>query len=183
MCYSQDGEDKLLLSFYEGNWKMKGFYVDIGAYHPIYFSNTKLFYDMGWKGINIDANPEAIKKFDEARKRDINIQMGVSDTAGELNYYVIGKESTGNSFSEQLIEKRGNKIEDIIKIKVKPINEILDDYLPRDQHIDFITIDVEDFEWRIIKTFNFDKYAPDFFLIEELEYKNRDFMEGITPTD
>lgn len=34
-----------------------GFYVDIGAYDPIFASNTLNLYTMGWDGINIEANP------------------------------------------------------------------------------------------------------------------------------
>ena len=36
----------------------KGFYVDVGAYHPKLFSNTYLFYKKGWRGICVDPNPK-----------------------------------------------------------------------------------------------------------------------------
>ena len=45
--YSQDGEDTLLSAFYEGQPGYKGFYVDIGALHPLRFSNTQIFYEKG----------------------------------------------------------------------------------------------------------------------------------------
>ena len=31
-----------------------GFYIDVGACHPVVHSVTKLFYERGWNGINID---------------------------------------------------------------------------------------------------------------------------------
>jgi hypothetical protein len=55
--YSIDGEDAILDSLYEGKPKYKGFYLDIGAYHPLRYSNTHYFYEKGWNGINIDATP------------------------------------------------------------------------------------------------------------------------------
>lgn len=32
------------------------FYVDIGAYDPIFASNTLNLYTAGWKGVNVDAS-------------------------------------------------------------------------------------------------------------------------------
>ena len=33
-----------------------GFYVDVGANHPDMDSVTKLFYEKGWSGINVEPN-------------------------------------------------------------------------------------------------------------------------------
>ena len=43
------------------NEKTQGFYIDIGAFNPIFLSNTYYFYSRGWYGINVDATPGAIK--------------------------------------------------------------------------------------------------------------------------
>jgi hypothetical protein len=67
-----------------------------------------------------------------------------------------------------------------VKIKVLPINTILEQYVPKNQHIDFISLDVEGYEWKILQSFNFEKYSPDFFLVEELDFTNKDFMEYYT---
>jgi hypothetical protein len=48
--YSQEGEDLILQRIFEH--KQKGFYVDVGDYHPFLFSNTYIFYLRGWRGIN-----------------------------------------------------------------------------------------------------------------------------------
>jgi len=65
--YSQDGEDVVLASFYENMKNYRGFYVDIGAHHPVRFSNTWMFYKNGWKGINIDPTPGSMKAFNVIR--------------------------------------------------------------------------------------------------------------------
>lgn len=39
------------------------FYVDVGAYDPIFASNTLNLYAEGWRGVNIDASPERINRF------------------------------------------------------------------------------------------------------------------------
>ncbi len=63
--YGQEGEDRVLPPFY--SWSMddnspSGFYVDVGAHDPFRFSNTYLFYRLGWSGINIDAAPGSMRK-------------------------------------------------------------------------------------------------------------------------
>jgi hypothetical protein len=53
--YSQEGEDMILNRIFE--FRNSGFYIDVGAHHPMRFSNTYFFYRKGWRGINIDAMP------------------------------------------------------------------------------------------------------------------------------
>ena len=56
-----------------------GFYVDVGALNPRVGSLTYQLYKKGWSGINIDLTEENIKLFKLTRKRDISIQIAVSD--------------------------------------------------------------------------------------------------------
>ena len=42
--YSQEGEDMILKSFFENKKHYRGFYVDVGAHHPVRYSNTYFFY-------------------------------------------------------------------------------------------------------------------------------------------
>ena len=76
--YSQEGEDMVLRSFFEGKKNYKGFYIDVGAHHPYRYSNTLYFYKKGWCGINIEPTPGAIKTFNFFRRRYININFGIS---------------------------------------------------------------------------------------------------------
>ena len=62
-----------------------GFYIDLGAY-PLKFSDTYYFYKQGWRGINVQPNPDALRAFNVDRQRDINLQLGVSDAASILEY-------------------------------------------------------------------------------------------------
>ncbi|MCX2716544.1 hypothetical protein OQH61_02215 [Helicobacter sp. MIT 21-1697] len=78
--YAQQGEDLILQEML--NNIQYGFYVDVGAHHPFRFSNTYLFYQKGWKGINIDAMPNSMKLFSRFRPRDINIECGIALNGG-----------------------------------------------------------------------------------------------------
>jgi FkbM family methyltransferase len=136
--YSGSGEDVMLQYYCPQN---TGFYVDVGAYHPKRASVTRMFYRRGWHGINIEPNPNAIKAFKRLRRRDININIGVSDKVGELDYYYWGKSHPGNTFDAELYKKWtegfGHGPEKIMKIKVDTLNNILANNLPEGTVIDF----------------------------------------------
>jgi hypothetical protein len=89
ISYSQDGEDRVLQSFFETRNKYKGFYVDIGAHHPYRFSNTAIFYAKGWSGINIEPTPTLIQAFYKYRKRDINLNIGIAEQNGKITFLCL----------------------------------------------------------------------------------------------
>ncbi len=73
--FSQFGEDVAVFNLL-GRQK-NGIYVDIGAFHPKVFSNTYLFYKLGWRGICVEPNPEVWWKFWLVRPRDVFVNCGV----------------------------------------------------------------------------------------------------------
>jgi len=172
--YSQEGEDMILRRVFEK--KSDGFYVDVGAHHPKRFSNTYFFYKRGWKGINIDAMPGSMKLFDKVRGRDKNLELGVGEESAVLSYYIFNEPAL-NGFSQKLSEERNsagsqNILLEIKEIEVRSLAEILDDHLPAQQNIDFLSIDVEGFDLKVLKSNNWSKYRPDYVLVEVL---NNDF--------
>ena len=66
---SQSFEDLLLLKILPSTGK----YLDIGAHHPIRYSNTLALNKLGWRGVNIDANPNLLQDFEKFRPRDVNL--------------------------------------------------------------------------------------------------------------
>lgn len=168
--YSQEGEDKILNRYFKN--KKKGFYIDVGAHHPFRFSNTYLFYKRGWRGINIDATPGSMKLFKKCRPRDINIETAVSNSTKEINYYIFDEPAL-NSFSSKLSKKRAAdtkyKIEKVIKLWPKKLSEILDENLPLNTHVDFMTVDVEGYEYEVLVSNNWGKYKPTYLLVEVLK--------------
>ena len=167
--YSQEGEDMILRRLFEN--QATGFYVDVGAHHPQRFSNTYFFYKKGWRGINIDAMPNSMNLFNKIRARDINIEKPVSKKKQVLTYYAFNEPAL-NGFSKELSEERNGKGNYFIKftkdIETVTLEEILDNNLPKNQQIDFLSIDVEGLDFMVLKSNNFDKYKPKVILIEIL---------------
>lgn len=150
----------------------RGFYVDVGAHHPKRFSNTYFFYRRGWRGINIEPNPEALALFHAHRKRDINLGFGVSDHECKLQYFMFNEPAL-NSFDQELSERRQSdayKITDTRTINVRPLSAILDEFLPTGTHINFLTIDVEGYDLRVLKSNDWSRYRPKCVVVEAAEF-------------
>ena len=164
--WSQEGEDMLLRRIFG---KKIGFYVDVGAHHPLRFSNTHFFYRKGWRGINIDAMPGSMQAFKKLRPRDINLELGVSNHNINLDYYIFN-DTALNSFSvknfERIILSENNyHLKKVIKIKTKKLSEILDEYL-KDRKIDFLNLDVEGLDLDVLQSNDWAQYRPTFILVE-----------------
>ncbi|GAP72445.1 FkbM family methyltransferase [Candidatus Symbiothrix dinenymphae] len=166
--YSQDGED-MLLKFFYGDFHYKGFYVDVGAHHPYRFSNTAHFYKRGWSGINIEPTPTMFNSFVRYRKRDINLNIAISNTNDPLTFYQFD-EAALNSFDEassiEIDKTTAYKI--VKKTVIRPLKlaEVLEKYMPKGQKIDFLTIDVEGLDLEVLKSNDWNKFVPDFILVE-----------------
>lgn len=176
--YSQEGEDMILRRIFE---KQKdGFYVDVGAHHPKRFSNTYFFYKKGWSGINIDATPGSMDKFNKLRKRDINLEVPISEKEDTLTYYMFNEPAL-NGFSRQLSDERtekGNyKLIDTKELKTKTLASVLIEYLSPNSQIDFLSIDVEGLDLSVLKSNDWDKYKPKVIIVEILKNSIETLLE------
>lgn len=157
----------------------KGIYVDVGAYHPFLSSNTRWAYELGWKGINIDASEQSIRLFEKYRPTDINIHCGVSDTEGEMKYYLLRNDGGPGAMNSFVLDDR---IKDYVvgekTVRVRKLNDILDEVGVKE--IDFIDIDVEGMDEKIIDSFDWKRFAPKCALIEILDASTVDEIVNST---
>lgn len=165
--YSQEGEDLVLSRFIKD--KTKGFYVDIGAHHPLRFSNTYRFYLGGWNGINIDAMPGSMSIFNQLRPRDINVEAPLYITQQKLKYFIFS-DPAFNTLSEKIanehIKNHGAKLIREEILQTKRLDEILSEYLPYESSIDFMSIDIEGLELPVLQSNDWLKYKPEYLLVE-----------------
>lgn len=168
LSYSQDGEDMVLRRMFEG--QKSGFYVDVGAHHPFRFSNTCYFHRLGWRGINIDPNPDGIAAFRKARPLDTSLCVGVSDEAGHLRYHAFNEPAL-NTFDPDLAAERARiadyRLVETRDIPVRRLDELLSEHLPKDQTIDFLSIDVEGLDLQVLKSNDWDRFRPLVLLVED----------------
>lgn len=167
-CYGQDGEDLILDRLLER--QPRGFYVDVGAHHPVRFSNTYLFYKRGWCGLNIDAMPDSMKKFEQLRPRDINVECGVAGQAGKLLYHRFNEPAlnTFNATEAEHKNKPPYHILDTVEVAVDRLDALLDRHMPAGQKIDFMSVDVEGKDEEVLQSNDWNRYRPRFVLAETL---------------
>ena len=165
--YSQEGEEIILRRFF--NYKNSGFFVDIGAHHPLRFSNTYVLYTMGWRGINIDATPGSMEEFKKLRKEDINIEAAISDNVEQVNFYRFN-ETALNTFDERkanaIVSAGTYKLTGTTALLTQTLATTLIQHIAEGTEIDFFSIDAEGFDLKILKSNDWTKFKPRVILIE-----------------
>ncbi len=170
--YGQFYEDYVL--GYVFNHIQSGSYIDIGSNHPKINSVTNYFYQKGWRGISIDANPTFKELYEEERPDDIHLTAGIADQEGTLPFYIISdgpgfktfntaRLSTFDKSISQIYEKNGFLVKPE-SIPVERLDNILKQY-PMDD-ITFMSIDVAGLEKNVLQSIDFNTTKPAVFIIE-----------------
>jgi len=166
--YSQCGEDKFIFNFFKKN--SNGVYLDIGAFNPIKYNNTLLLYKNGWSGTNIDLNQTSIDLFNIVRPNDNNICAAISNKVEKVKVYIENIFSPLNTISEiRSKELNTNSInKNSYFIKTKRINDLVKN------KFDFLNIDIEGMDLKVLKSINLNFYEPKLICIEVLKPKHLD---------
>ena len=179
--YSSEGEDLFLKK--KLDLKKKGFYVDVGAYHPIRHNNTMILYQNGWRGINIDANQFSIDLFNFIRPEDENFNIAISDKSEKIDFYSSKKhdpQSTANKIflKHDYIDK--NRKYKKKEIEAKTLNDVLKNSKYNGQQIDFLNIDVQGYDYKVLKSLDFEVYKPKYICIEIQFINEKEIMDFLT---
>ena len=163
--FSQYGEDAVMMHFLYLHSRIKnGFYVDIGAYDPVQYSNTWHLYRRGWRGINIDIVAERIEKFKIARPEDKNLLAVVSDAEGELEVFEHPQWATMTTVDTNVAAN--TKSRPVGTLVSRTLENILSEN--KVSRIDYVNIDVEGFEMKVLSSFDPNKYGVSLFTVELL---------------
>lgn len=170
--YSQCGEDLIVDHIFMWLGIERPGYLDIGAHHPKYLSNTYRLYSRGSSGICIEPDPILFRRIARVRRRDVCLNIGIgTDTRTQGDFYIMTSR-TLNTFSKEEAERCQNfgsqRIESIVTIPLVPINEVIRKHckvMPN-----FISLDVEGLDFQILKTFDFDQYRPEVFCLETITF-------------
>ena len=171
ISYSQSGEDLILLKYLKYKNIEKGKYLDIGAFHPRWASNTHLLHQKDFSGYCVDLDEKRLRWFRFARGNKVETICGaVSNKYDEfIKVYKFKRKSpfslidtTSLEHAEYFSSKRKSKYEEI-KVKNFHINDIFN----KVGKINVLNIDIEGKDFEVIKSSNLEIIDPEIILIED----------------
>jgi FkbM family methyltransferase len=169
--FSQCGEDVIVDYVFMLRGISRPSYMDIGAHHPYWLSNSALFYERGCRGINIEANPQLITMFHKYRPQDVNLNIGIGEQEGQLDFYVM-EDNTLSTFSQQecdRMEAAGKLRAAVIPVMIRTVSSVLSESFGG-LFPDFLTLDAEGMDLQILRSIDFDKQWPKIICVEAAEY-------------
>jgi len=146
-----------------------GFYIDIGANNPNEDSVTRLFYDRGWRGLNVEPSLHWFERLESERPRDINIRAAVSDTPWKLVLYDHPDGGLGTLVEQYANRHLRERHVAMHKVEVDAVTltSLCERYVPTTAH--FLKIDVEGFEDQVIRGMDFRRFRPWILCVEATE--------------
>lgn len=183
MYYSQFEQDKIVYECYFKN-KTDGYFIDIGTHNGIDFSNTKFFEDIGWTGVCVEPNPIIFKQLQSVRKCKC-VMKAIADRVGTAQFFQMLDSDMLSGLVDEFSQKGIKNIYANLKDTEKGFNYIdteldLFDNIVDQTEIDFLSIDTEGNELKILQTIDFDKYNIKVITLENNEYDSR-FNEFLIP--
>lgn len=172
--WSQFGEDLMIQSALQklNLLHQPMIYVDVGAFHPVQYSNTLLLHRMGWRGINVDPNPATIDLFLAERPYDLNLLCGIGPEQGQGHYHqpTKGQISPIGSLVGQEGDPTKGADDDgscLIQVPIRRLDEIMKDYQWNDLRFGLLNIDTEGTEVAVLKSNDWGHFRPLLISVEE----------------
>ena len=146
--YAQNLEDVML-------WRAlghieNGFYIDIGAQHPVTDSVSKAFYERGWRGIHVEPVKEYADLLRQDRPDEVVIEASVSDGHGSTTLYDLP--GTGlSTLSPEVADLHRDSGRNSVQRRVPTLT--LDDLFSfgHSAEIHWLKIDVEGAELEVLR--------------------------------
>jgi hypothetical protein len=170
VSYSQYGEDLIVSSYFDRKGIKAGVYVDIGAFHPIWLSNTYLLHLRGWTGHVYDLDSAKIRAFVVLRGKRVNAHCAAvtpePTSGGSVEVYKFDKpwsELDTLSFEEAEALRRKGETYRKVSVAAVAINDVLD----RIGKVHFLNIDVEGLDEILLMAAKFGPQSPDVIVFED----------------
>lgn len=173
ISYAQNFEDVMIARLFPRDYR--GFYIDVGAAHPVHLSVTKHFYDAGWQGVNVEPLPDFHQRLAAARPRDVNLQAVIGTAHGQRTFFEIAElpeNSTSDEHVMALLKEQGRTVR-THEIEVLSLEHVCERYAG-ERVIDFMKIDVEGGELEVLQSADWQRFRPILLVIEAVVVNGRE---------
>jgi FkbM family methyltransferase len=158
LSYTQNLEDYHLSLAFAG--QETGFYIDVGAGHPVADNVSFWFYERGWRGIVVEPQPKLARLYERVRPRDITVCALIGREAGESEFFQVerlhGLSTTVRSYAEAAKELGAR-----YRTLCMPLMTLAELCVRHGVgHIDFLKIDVEGAEADVLAGNDWQRFRP-----------------------
>jgi FkbM family methyltransferase len=170
---SQFGEDWVLDEFF--GHRTSGFYVEVGAYNGVDISNTYFFEKRGWGGVLIEASPPVAAECRRNRPGSRVVNCAVVGPGGppEIEFNIVQDSQSLSRIQIGAGDPNLNLVRNFTgRLDVRPVRvpaRTLDSILEEEcgsRAIDFMTIDVEGYEYEVLRGFTIERWRPTVLIVE-----------------
>lgn len=154
--HSQGDEQQILEALFAD--QACGTYIDVGAHHPVTFSNTYWLYRRGWRGLCLEPNAALHDRFQRVRPGDRLITAAAGTEDGEA-WFHLGHHDVHGSLAYAETRHQGR-----VRVPVRRLDTIL-----RDSAIaapDLLSIDTEGTEIAVLEGLNLQQNRPRIIVAE-----------------
>jgi FkbM family methyltransferase len=147
-----------------------GFYIDIGAGHPVYDNVSFAFYLAGWRGIAVEPNPALAALGRAVRPRDHLYEGLCGAAAGEATLY-LQREFHGLSttVAEHALaaESEVGRIAEAVTLPMTTLAALCEAHAPA--AFEFLKVDVEGAEADVLRGADFSRFRPKVIIVEAIK--------------
>ena len=169
VSYAQNAEDVVLARGLKPD-DQPGFWIDVGANHPLSDSVTAAFSSAAGGASTSNRSPTCTLHLPRGRPRDINLRVALADRPGRSTLFAGPGAFRGNATleSDQAEAWRADGIEMTeIEVEVMTLGAVVDDYVPGP--VDFLKVDVEGTERAVLGGVDWHTFRPRVVLVEATE--------------
>ncbi len=171
-CKSQIFQDRWVLQVLSS--KRNGYFLEIGAHDGLKWSNTYVLEkSFNWSGLLIEADPRYFAQISKHRSSRA-IHACLDSKQGRVQFVLptdqdglggIAAEDTDLRKEKLDARMSAGKVAEVIEMETIPLYDVLvDNSAPR--YIDYMSIDIEGAEHRVLYDFPFEKYEFGVITIE-----------------
>ena len=168
---------------YELDLQPQGYYVEFGAYDGTAHSNSKLLEErFGWTGLLVEPNPDMADALRSGRSSTVDARC-VWDRTGETVELLV----TGDAELSTVADHATSDIHTgarhatavrTVSVPTVSLNDLLDEH-DAPEIIDFMSVDTEGTELRILKAFDFSKRPPRLVAVEHNRRNDERDLDGL----
>ena len=152
--HSLEGEDRIALSLLRSIIDSHDslFYVDIGCNDPEAGNNTKLFYDLGKRGLCVDPLPSLQSIYNKKRPKD-HFFSGAVGPIDSIEFFIF-EDNTASSSDLETVKRYKEKftLQQSITAIQKPLDSILADFgYVKAANIPLLSVDIEGSDLEVVR--------------------------------